>query len=476
MIIRRLQLVGLGLVLAGCTPVALPDAALEVPAAYRATPTSAATAWPAPEWWRGFGSAELDGLIAAARTANFDLDAAMARVRQADAQAAIAGAALLPSVSATGKDSWNRVSQVRRVGTAGSQPTGVYYETRNYNLSPTVTWELDFWGRVSSGRNAAQATALASRFDQQSVTLTVVSAVASTWFQALALQDRLDVSARNVQDAEQILAAIQARETVGTASQLDVAQQAALVAGLRTLQPNLRNQMEQQINGLGILTGRPPSAITVRPGTLTALALPEIGADVPSRLLTRRPDIASAEAQLAAQGANIKVARAAFFPQISLSGSAGWQNIALPLLFGPGSLFASAAASATQTIFDNGQRQANLDFARARYDELLADYRKTVVQGFTDVENAITAYRYTTEQEALERVAVATAQRAADIARAQLLAGTVDIVTALQAQTTLFSDLDLLAQVRLARFQALLSLYKALGGGWSKGDILQEVP
>ena len=234
--------------------------------------------------------------------------------------------------------------------------------------------------------------------------------------------------------------------------------------------------MEQQINGLGILTGRPPSAITVRPGTLTALALPEISADVPSRLLTRRPDIASAEAQLAAQGANIKVARAAFFPQISLSGSAGWQNIALPLLFGPGSLFASAAASATQTIFDNGQRQANLDFARARYDELLADYRKTVVQGFTDVENAITAYRYTTEQEALERVAVATAQRAADIARAQLLAGTVDIVTALQAQTTLFSDLDLLAQVRLARFQALLSLYKALGGGWSKGDILQEVP
>ena len=400
----------------------------------------------------------------------------MARVRQADAQAAIAGAPLLPSVSAQGRDSWNRTSLTRRVGAAGSQPTGVYVETRSYSLSPTVTWELDFWGRVSSGRDAARASALASRFDQQSVTLTVVSAVASAWFQALALQDRLDVSARNVQDAEQILAAIQARETVGTASQLDVAQQAALVAGLRTLQPSLRNQMEQQINGLGILTGRPPSAITVRPGTLITLALPEISADVPSSLLARRPDIASAEAQLAAQGANIKVARAAFFPQISLSGSTGWQNLALPILFGPGSLFASAAASATQTIFDNGQRQASLDLARARYDELLADYRKTVVQGFTDVENAITAYRYTTEQEALERVAVATAQRAADIARAQLLAGTVDIVTALQAQTTLFSDLDLLAQVRLARFQALLSLYKALGGGWSKGDILQEIP
>ena len=476
MIARCLKLLSFGLALAGCAPVLLPDAALEVPAAYRATPSSAATAWPAPDWWRGFGSAELDGLIAAARGANFDLDIAMARVRQADAQAAIAGAPLLPSVTAQGRDSWNRNSLTRRVGTAGSQPTGVYYEARSYSLSPTVTWELDFWGRVSSGRDAARASALASRFDQQSVALSVVSAVASTWFQALALQDRLAVSARNLADAEQILAAIQARETVGTASQLDIAQQAALVAGLRTQQPNLRNQMEQQINGLGILTGRPPSAITVRPGTLTNLALPEIGANVPSSLLNRRPDIASAEAQLAAQGANINVARAAFFPQISLSGTAGWQNLALPILFGPGSLFASAAASATQSIFDNGQRQANLDLTRARYDELLANYRKTVVQGFTDVENAITAYRYTTEQEALTRVAVATAQRAADIARAQLLAGTVDIVTALQAQTTLFTNLDLLAQVRLARFQALLSLYKALGGGWSKGDILQEVP
>ncbi len=476
MIKRRAALTGFGALLTGCTQVPLPDAALEVPAAYRATSASAATAWPAAEWWRGFGSAELNGLIADARAENFDLAVAMARVRQADAQAAIAGAPLLPSVSAQGKDSWTRNSLTRRVGTAGASPTGVYYETRSYSLTPTVSWELDFWGRVSGGRDAAQATALASRFDQQSVALSVVSAVASTWFQALALQDRLDVSTRNLRDAEQILAAIQARQTVGTASQLDVAQQAALVAGLRAQQPNFRNQMQQQVNNLGILTGRPPSLVAIRPGTLITLSLPEISPGTPSSLLTRRPDIASAEAQLAAQGANITVARAAFFPQISLSGSAGWQNIALPVLFGPGSLFASAVASATQSIFDNGQRSASLELARARYDEMLADYRRTVVQGFTDVENGITAYHFTTEQEALVRDAAAIAQRAADIARAQLLAGTVDIVTALQAQTTLFNNLDLLAQVRLARFQALLSLYKALGGGWSKGEISQEVP
>ena len=134
-------------------------------------------------------------------------------------------------------------------------------------------------------------------------------------------------------------------------------------------------------------------------------------------------------------------------------------------------MFANAALSATQTIFDNGAKQAQVAYDQARADELLADYRKTVVQAFTDVDNAISAYRLTTEQEGLERQAVATAQRAADIARAQVLAGTIDIVTALQAQTTLFNDLDLLAQVRLARFQALLSLYKALGGGWSQADI-----
>ena len=476
MINRRATLTGLGALLTGCTQAPLPDAALEVPAAYRATAASAATAWPGADWWRGFGSAELNGLIADARAENFDLAVAVARVRQADAQAAIAGAPLLPSVSVQGRESWNRNSLTRRVGTAGASPTGVYYETRSYSLTPTVSWELDFWGRVSGGRDAAQATALASRFDQQSVALSVVAAVASTWFQALALQDRLDVSTRNLRDAEQILAAIQARESVGTASQLDIAQQGALVAGLRAQQPNFRNQMQQQINNLGILTGRPPSRVAVRPGTLITLSLPEISPGTPSSLLTRRPDIASAEAQLAAQGANVTVARVAFFPQISLSGSAGWQNIALPVLFGPGSLFASAVASATQSIFDNGQRRASLELARARYDELLADYRKAVVQGFTDVENGITAYHFTTEQEALVRDAVAIAQRAADIARAQLLAGTVDIVTALQAQTTLFNNLDLLAQVRLARFQALLSLYKALGGGWSKGEISQEAP
>ena len=155
---------------------------------------------------------------------------------------------------------------------------------------------------------------------------------------------------------------------------------------------------------------------------------------------------------------------------MELTATGGWQAFTLGTLFGPGSLFAQAAIGATQTIFDNGALQANVEQSRGRADELLADYRKSIVQAFTNVENALTAYRYATEQETLQRNAVATAQRAADIARAQLLAGISNIVTALQAQTTLFTDLDTLAQVRLARFTALVNLYKALGGGWTRDD------
>ncbi|WP_264713866.1 efflux transporter outer membrane subunit [Limobrevibacterium gyesilva] len=441
--------------------------ALEVPAAYKEMPAQAQTplAWPSEEWWRGFASPDLNGLVAETLRGNFDIKAAVARVQQADAQVRISGSPLLPAVDATGKDSWARSFQ-RAGGRSG------YVEARSVSLAPSISYELDFWGRLRATQESAEASALFSRYDQQTVVLTAVTSVASTWFQALALQDRIDIARRNLADAEQVLGAITARQQVGTANLLDVSQQAALVAGLRAQIPGLQSQLAQQMNGLGILTGRPPEAITLRPGTLNTLALPEVAAGLPSDLLARRPDIAAAEAALVAANANIKVARADFFPQVTLTGSAGWLSLGLNSLFGPGSFFASAAASATQTIFDNGLKQGQFELAKGHYDELLAAYRKAVVQGFTDVDNAVAAYRLATEQEALERVAVATAQQAADIARAQLLAGTIDIVTALQAQTTLFTDLDTLAQVRLSRFQALLSLYKALGGGWSRSDVV----
>ncbi len=457
---RLLLLLALG----GCTlGPAYERPAIDVPARFAATPETAEAAWPAAEWWRGFGSPELDGLIAAARLYNTDLAAAAARIVQADAQVGISSAPLLPTVDGSARDDYQRSGNSRGGGFSGGKR---YTDIRTYQIGPNASYDLDFWGRNRALAQAAQASAVASRFDQETVALNVVTSVAQTYFQLLAAQDRLGVAQRNLADAERILGAFRARLTVGTANALDVSQQEALVANQRALIPGLRNNAEQQRLGLGILVGRPPERLDVAGGTLEKLQLPPVTPGLPSTLLTRRPDVAQAEAQLVAENANIRAARAAFFPTITLTASGGLTSAALSTITGPGTLVAALGASLTQSIFDNGLRQGQLDQARGRYDELLAGYRRTTLQAFTDTEQSLTALQYTTEQEALTRQAVAVAQRSADIARAQLAAGTIDIITSLNTQTTLFNDLDTLTQVRLSRFQALLNLYKALGGGW----------
>ncbi|HEX4172171.1 MAG TPA: efflux transporter outer membrane subunit, partial [Acetobacteraceae bacterium] len=412
---------------------------------------------------------------------NFDIQAAIARIRQADAQVRIAGASMLPTVDATGNASWRQVGVTGGGFTSGSRSgtTTSTIDIHNYSLTPfNAAYQVDFWGKNRAGVQAAKASAVFSRFDQQVVALTVVTNVANAWFTALALADRLAVAQRNLADAEQTLAVIRGRLDAGTASALDVAQQESLVAQERAVIPGLRSQLEQELIGLGILIGRPPEAVIVRPGSLDALALPPVAPGLPSALLQRRPDVAEAEAQLVAANFDIKLARAAFFPTIQLTGSYGFANAALNTLFTPGGTAIALAAGFTQPLFDAGVLRGQLEQNKGRYDELLADYRKAVVQSFTDVENGLTAWRFATEQESLQRQAVATAQRAADIARAQMQAGTVDVTTVLTAETTLFSAEDTLYQVRLARFQALLNLYKALGGGWTEppGPVQDQFP
>ena len=459
----------LAFALAGCTlGPAYQRPTVDVPAAFAATPATAEAAWPAEEWWRGFSSPELDALIAAARANNQDLAAAAARIVQADAQVGISSAPLLPSIQ--GQTSFN----YQRSGNSRNRSSGIntvsggarYADLRTYQIGPSISYDLDFWGRNRALAEAAQASAVASRFDQVTVALNVVTSTAQTYFQLLAAQDRLGVAQRNLDDAERILGAFRARLSVGTANALDVSQQEALAANQRALIPNLRNAAEQQRIGLGILTDQPPERLLVTGGSLEKLALPPVTPGMPSTLLTRRPDVANAEAQLVSENANIRAARAAFLPTISLTASGGLTSAALSTLTGPGTLVAALGASLTQSIFDNGLRQSQLDQARGRYGELLANYRRTTLQAFTDTEQSLTAFQYTTEQEKLTRQAVAVAQRSSDIARAQLAAGTIDVITSLNTQTTLYNDLDQLTQVRLARFQALLNLYKALGGGW----------
>lgn len=441
----------------------------DIPPAFAATAESGAAAWPAAEWWRGFGSPELDGLIADARAYNNDLAAAAARVVQADAQVRISGAPLLPQVNAQTNYAYQKAGSARRSQSGDKFGGKRYADSRSYQGEITISYDLDFWGRNRALAEAAQSSAVATRYDQETVALSVVSSVALTYFQMAAAQDRLAVAGRNLKDAQQILAAYKARLTVGTANALDVSQQEALVAGQLALIPQDRNSIEQQRLALGILTGRPPERLQVKGGSLAPLLLPVVTPGLPAALLERRPDVASAEAQLIAQNGNIRAARAAFYPSIQLTAAGGLSSLALSTITGPGSLVASLTNQITQSIFDNGQRRGQLNQAKGRYDELVADYRKAVLQSFTEVEQALAAFRFTTEQEALERQAVAVAQRSSDIARAQLQAGTIDIITSLNTQTTLYNDLDALTQVRLARFQALVNLYKALGGGWKAG-------
>lgn len=435
----------------------------DVPGAFRASPATAKAAWPEDGWWRTFGSSELDALIVRARTFNNDLAAAAARVIQADAQVRVSGAPLLPTLNATGDASYTR-SGVRGGGFGSGRH---YIDSRSYSVSLQASYDLDLFGRNRALLASAEASAIATVFDQSTVALAVESSVASTYFQVLAAQDRLRVAERNLRSAERILGAYRARLAAGTASLLDVSQQEALVAAERANLPSFRNTIEQNRIALGILVGLPPERLDVRGGSLEALPVPVVAPGLPSQLLARRPDVAFAEANLAAENANIKAARAAFYPSISLTASGGLTSAALSAITGPGTLVAQLGASLLQPIFDNGQRLGQLELAKGRYAELAADYRKAVLQAFTDVEQALTALQYFTEQERLEREAVAIAQRSADIAQAQLQAGTIDIITSLNTQTTLYNDLDLLTQIRLSRFQALLNVYKALGGGFS---------
>ncbi|MDE5454402.1 efflux transporter outer membrane subunit [Bradyrhizobium sp. CSA112] len=460
---RSLAVLGLVVSSAGCILTKdLPDPALDIPEGYKAARLSkAADAPPALDWWRGFRSRELTGLMEEAQTVNLDIAAATARFRQADAQARITGAALLPTLSGSGSESYSRTS-----GSSSSGLTIGGREVVNYSASLSASYELDFWGKNRDAAQAAEETSVATRFDRDVIALTTLTTVANAYFQVLAAQDRIRTAQRNIASAERILNAIKERLTAGTGTDLDVAQQESVVANQRALVPPLRQTLDQNINALATLVSRPPEAVRVTGGSLNQIAAPRVTPGLPSELLTQRPDIRRQEAQLASATANVGSARAQFFPSIQLTGQGGYQSSALSSLFQPQAAFFSMVGSLTQPIFDGGRILGNFEFTKARQDELLQTYRKTVVQAFADVDNALTSIRQTTERLRLQRQVVAASRRAFELSEQQLRAGTADIVTVLNTQQTLFQAEDLLWQAQLARLLAIVSLYQALGGGW----------
>lgn len=442
-------------------------------------------AWPQPGWWRNFGSPELDRLMARARLHNFSVRIAVAQLEAANAQVEIAGAPLLPAITGSGGGSFQqagtsaaRSSSRSSFSTLGglSSGSGKTIDTRSFTASFQASYQLDFWGKNYDALRAAQANAAAAAFNASTVALTEEAAVATTYFQTIAYQDELAIARQNLAAAEGLLRQLQAELRAGVTDSATVAQQAALVASERATIPNLQSEMRQQAIGLGILTGTAPEFLRVRGGALGALRVPSINPGLPSQLLERRPDIAQAEGTLIAANDNVRAAIAAFFPSITLTGSAGWQSTALNALFSPGSFLLSAASSVAQPIFEGGALAGQLNVNRATYREDVARYEQSVVQAFTDVETALTALHYATRQEALERAAVTRARDALAGAQAQLNAGTVNISTVLTAQQTLLSDENTLEQARLTRFDAAVNLYKALGGGWTLANAESRSP
>jgi outer membrane protein, multidrug efflux system len=439
----------------------LPDPALDIPDGYKAARLTDKDAPPTLDWWRGFRSSELTTLMKEAQTVNLDIAAATARFIQADAQARIAGAALLPSLSGSGSESYSR--------TSGSSASGLSIggrEVVNYTASLSASYELDFWGKNRDATQAAEETAIANRFDRDVVALTTLTSVANAYFQVLAAQDRIHTAERNIASASRILEAIKQRFKAGTGTDLDVAQQESVLANQRALVPPLRQTLAQNVNALATLVSRPPESLRVTGGSLNQISPPRVTPGLPSELLTQRPDIRRQEAQLASATANVGSARAQFFPSIQLTGQGGYQSSALASLFQPHAAFFSMVGSLTQPIFDGGRILGNFELTKARQDELLQTYRKAVVSAFADVDNALTSVRETTIKLRLQRQVLAASRRAFELSEQQLRAGTADIVTVLNTQLTLFQAEDSLWQAQLARLLAIVSLYQALGGGW----------
>jgi len=271
---------------------------------------------------------------------------------------------------------------------------------------------------------------------------------------------------RNIASAQRILDAIRERRKAGTGTDLDVAQQESVLANQKALVPPLRQTLDQNANALAVLVSRPPESVRLAGGSLDRIAIPRVTPGLPSEILTQRPDIRRQEAQLASATANIGNARAQFFPTIQLTGNGGYQSAALVSLFQPHAAFFQLVGSVTQPIFDGGKILGNFEYAKARQDELLQTYRKTIIQAFTDVDNALFSVKQTTIKLQLQRDVVNASRRAFDLAEQQLRAGTADIVTVLNTQLTLFQAEDTLAQAHLTRLLAVVSLYQALGGGW----------
>jgi outer membrane protein, multidrug efflux system len=466
--------VSAALTCAGCIGPAYHRPEVKLPSQWGTQVPSVQREWPNADWWHLFGSPTLEQYLAQAQSGGDDIAAAVARVNEAEAQARIAGAPLYPAVGASAQALRVRAFAPggnSRQLTSGSGGTGnsgggaLIYSQFTPQLS--ASYVLDFWGKNRAAHAAAVLQAEASHYDRQTVTLTVTSNVAQSYFQALETHDLLRVAQNNLSNAQHILDGLQLEQQVGTVTALDVAQQAAVVGAVNASIPPLEQQLHLSMDALAVLLGELPETLPLPDTGLDKVTLPPVIEGLPSQLLERRPDIASAEAQLHAANANITVARAAFFPNVALTASGGYASSILYNLLVPSGRVFQLTGTVTQDIFAGGALRGQVQYSHARYAELLANYHKAVISALSDVESALIAAQQTDEQQRRQQRATDAAQRAFDFAQEQMAAGTTNILTVLNTETTLFTAEDQLVVVKFQHLQALLQLYQALGGGWT---------
>jgi len=462
----RISLLTLCVCLAACSTPPTPASGIATPPAWQGELATPSAQWPSAQWWQAFASRELDRLVQHALHNAHDLAAATARVRQAQARAVIAGAPLLPELTLGLDGSRQRLLHGDgndQLDVSRNEPTST-----SFDMQLSARYEIDFWGGLRATRDSALRSLDASRFDRQTVALTLVSAVADSYLQGLALQEQLRIARLNLRNAQDVLGLVEARQRSGSATRLELAQQRSLVAAQQRQLPLLEQKWQDSRVTLATLLGEPVQALPASQEAIIALQWPAIGSGVPSELLTRRPDIAAAEARLAAASANVQVARAAMLPKLTLGANLGAGANTFAHLFD--SAYYTLTSGLVAPVFNNGRLRAARELAEAEQAELLEAYRSSILAGFADVEKALNAIQGVDRQRQWQDEEVAQARLAFDLAQQRYGAGAETLLNVLETQRTLYVAQDQQAQLRLARLQGSVALYKALGGGWQVGQ------
>ena len=433
-----------------------------VPPTYRGlTDEEAAKNDPASQgdqkWWEVYQDQELQNLIRTAVKQNYDVRIAGARVLEARAQLGITRADQYPNVSAGASLVDQRQERT---------PLSPAFEAGFGAVNVSAGWQLDFWGKFRRATEAARANLVSTEWSQREVLSTLVASVASAYFQLRALDSSLEISKRTLGSRQESLRLTQVLASGGSTSLLDVRQAEQLVFTAAAEIPVLEQQIEQQENLISILLGENPGSVKRGLRLTEQVRSPDVPPGLTSTLLERRPDIQAAEQQLIAANAEIGVARAAYFPQISLSGTAGFESDALTHLFsGPAGTWLYGA-QLTQPIFTAGRIRSNVKFAEAQQQAFLLTYQQTIQGAFRSVSDALVARRKSKEFRVQQELLFASAQDAARLSHMRYNGGVTGYLEVLTNETNAFSAELELVQAQLNEYLASVQLYEALGGGW----------